>query len=467
MTTDAAGPPAERDPQAARSIHPLTAPPDVTVRVPGSKSLTNRALVAAALARGTSRLTGVLFADDTEAMLGCLAALGIELHVDRDAEVVEVVGCGGVIPVAEASLDVRLSGTTARFIAPLLAAATGRFRLDGGAPFRLRPMGPVLDALTALGAEVVALGEPGHLPVQVVAHGARGGTVEVAGDRSSQFLSGLLLVAPVLADGLRIRVTGALVSEPYVRLTLDVLEAFGARVDPLAGGSGTEGAGAGARDADAPGGTRGFDVPGGGYEATDYAVEPDASAASYPLAAAAITGGRVRVAGLHAGARQGDAAFARVLERMGAEVRIDAHGTEVRGTGRLSGIDVDLGPMSDTAQTLATVATFATGPTRVRGIGFIRAKETDRIAAVVTELRRCGITATEDDDGFTVHPGVPTPTAIATYDDHRMAMSFALLGLVHDGITILDPGCVAKTFPGYYDLLEQLRVPGDHTDPTN
>jgi 3-phosphoshikimate 1-carboxyvinyltransferase len=431
-------------PAEARTIQPLAVPPDVTVRVPGSKSLTNRALVAAALARGTSRLHGVLFADDTEAMLGCLAALGIELRIDRDAEVVEVVGCGGVIPVSEADLDVRLSGTTARFVAPLLAAARGRFRLDGGAPFRLRPMGPVLDALEALGADVEPLGEPGHLPVQVTAHGARGGRVEVAGDRSSQFLSGLLLVAPVLPDGLQVRLRGPLVSEPYVQLTVDVLEAFGARVQPVTGG---------------------FDVAGDGYRASAYAIEPDASAASYPLAAAAITGGRVRVAGLHAGARQGDAGFARVLEHMGAEVTIDADGTEVRGTGTLQGIDVDLGPMSDTAQTLAAVATFATGPTRVRGIGFIRAKETDRIAAVVTELRRCGITATEDDDGFTVHPGVPAPTAFETYDDHRMAMSFALLGLVHDGITILDPGCVAKTFPGYYDLLEQLRVPGDHTGP--
>jgi 3-phosphoshikimate 1-carboxyvinyltransferase len=423
-----------------RAVPPLSRPPDATVAVPGSKSLTNRALVAAALARGTSRLEGVLLADDTEAMLTCLHALGIALEVERQASRVVVEGCGGVLPPGPAELDARLSGTTARFLAPLLTLGRGRYVLDAGAPFRARPMGTVLEAVAGLGAKVEMLGAPGHLPVAITPGAGRAHErIEVAGDVSSQFLSGLLLTAPCRDDGLEVRLTTPLVSVPYVELTLDVIAAFGARVERPD--------------------ERTFRVAGGGYTATTYAVEPDASAATYLLAAAAITGGRVRVPGLGTGARQGDAAFADVLERMGARVVRDADGVEVTGTGRLEGIDVDLADLSDTAQTLAAVAVFADGPTRVTGIGFIRRKETDRIAAVVTELRRCGIDAVEEPDGFLVHPGRVRPATVRTYDDHRMAMSFALLGLVADGIRIADPGCVAKTFPTYFDVLDELRAP--------
>ncbi len=418
-------------------VEPLTSPPDATVRVPGSKSLTNRALVAAALATGTSTLQDALLADDTEAMLTALTDLGVGTVVDPAGPHVTVAGCGGAVPPGPATLDVRLSGTTARFLAPLLALGRGRYVLDAAAPFRARPMGPVLDALVDLGAEVESLGDAGHLPAAIVAHGARGGELEVAGDVSSQFLSGLLLAGPAMADGLRVRLSTHLVSAPYVALTVEVMRAFGAEVERPD--------------------ERTFVVPPGGYRATTFAVEPDASAATYFLAAAAITGGRVRVEGLTDRAVQGDAAFADVLAEMGAEVTRDAQGTEVRGTGRLRGIDVDLAEISDTAQTLAAVAVFADGPTRVRGIGFIRRKETDRIAAVVTELRRCGIEAHEEDDGFFVVPGRPTAAVVQTYDDHRMAMSFALLGLVVPGIVIADPGCVAKTFPHYFEVLEALR----------
>jgi 3-phosphoshikimate 1-carboxyvinyltransferase len=422
------------------TVAPLPAPPDATVRVPGSKSLTNRALVAAALATGTSTLHGALFADDTEAMIGALLALGLDVRTDPAAARIAVTGCGGAVPPGPATVDVRLSGTTARFLAPLLALGRGRYELDAAPPFRARPMGPVLDALVRLGAGVTPLGTPGHLPVAIEARGVRGGRVEVAGDVSSQFLSGLLLAGPAAPDGLTVQLTTELVSEPYVELTLDTMRAFGARV----------------QRPDA----RTFVVEPGGYVAGTYQVEPDASAASYLLAAAAITGGRVRVEGLGAAARQGDAGFADVLATMGAEVHRDATGTEVRGTGQLHGIDVDLGDLSDTAQTLAAVAVFADGATRVRGIGFIRRKETDRIAAVVTELRRLGIRAEEETDGFVVHPGTPRPGRVRTYHDHRMAMSFALLGLVVPGIEIADPGCVAKTFPTYFDVLDELRPTG-------
>jgi 3-phosphoshikimate 1-carboxyvinyltransferase len=439
------GSPTDAPTDAPRVIEPLTTPPDVTLAVPGSKSLTNRALVTAALAEGRSRLEGVLFADDTEAMLAGLGALGFELHLDREAGRVEVVGTGGEIPASTATVDVRLSGTTARFLAPLLALGHGRFVLDGGAPFRLRPMGPVFAALRHLGVRVHDLGVPGHVPVRIEADGLAGGTVPVAGDASSQFLSGLLLAGPATSEGLRVELTTPLVSELYVGLTARTMEAFGARVtrpEPAT-----------------------FVVPPTGYRAAEYRIEPDASAASYLLAAAAITGGRVRVAGLTPDASQGDARFAAVLGAMGAEVTIDEHGTEVRGSGVLHGIEVDLGAMSDVAQTLAAVAVFADSPTRVTGIGFIRAKETDRIGAVVTELRRCGIEAHEEADGFVIHPGRPTPATVATYDDHRMAMSFALLGLMVPGIAIADPECVAKTFPRYFEVLDQLRTPGDHTSP--
>ncbi len=419
------------------AIEPLSRPPDVDLRVPGSKSLTNRALVAAALASGTSTIEGLLLADDTDAMLGSLRALGIEVVVDASGPTATVTGCDGAVPPGPATVDVRLSGTTARFLAPLLALGSGRYVLDAAPPFRLRPMGPVLAALRDLGAGVDDLGEPGHLPVAVRAGGLRGGTVQVAGDVSSQFLSGLLLAAPATADGLTVEVTTPLVSGPYVDLTLATMRAFGAEVerpDPST-----------------------FVVAPSGYRATTYAVEPDASAASYLLAAAAITGGRVRVEGLDDTALQGDARFAEVLSAMGAEVTVDARGTQVRGTGTLHGIEVDLAEMSDTAQTLAAVAVFADGPTRITGIGFIRAKETDRIAAVVAELRRCGIDADEEPDGFVVHPGRPRPAVVRTYDDHRMAMSFALLGLVAPGIRIADPDCVAKTFPSYFEVLARLR----------
>jgi 3-phosphoshikimate 1-carboxyvinyltransferase len=417
---------------ATRRIEPLDAPPDADIDLPGSKSITNRALVAAALADGRSRLEGVLFADDTEAMLDSLTRLGVGLAIDRAAAAVTVDGCGGRLPVGPLTVDARLSGTTSRFLLPLLALGAGPYVLDGGAPLRRRPMGPSIEAVRRLGATVDDGADRGHLPV-TVAGPAAGGTVALSGDVSSQFLSGLLLAGPRFEHGVSVELTTGLVSRPYVAMTAGVMRAFGATV------------------------TGEWSVAPTGYRAATYAIEPDASAATYFLAAAAICGGRVRVAGLHRNALQGDVAFADVLGRMGADVRWADDAVEVRGTGALHGIDVDLGDLSDTAQTLAAVAVFADSPTRVTGIGFIRGKETDRIAAVVHELRRCGVEASEEPDGFVLHPGTPHPAVVQTYDDHRMAMSFALLGLRVPGIEIADPGCVAKTFPGYWDALEGLR----------
>ncbi len=410
------------------TIQPLSAPPDVDIRVPGSKSLTNRALVAAALATGVSTLRGVLFADDTEAMLDSLVRLGVRLDIDRSAEVVVVHGTGGEIPASEADLDARQSGTTARFLLPMLALGHGRFRLDGDAQMRARPLGPGIDALRRLGVRIVEEGVAGHLPVIVEADGLPGGSVTIDGEVSSQFLSGLMLVAPCARGDLAIEVTGRQVSRPYIDMTAATVRQFGGTGGPR------------------------------GYRATDVTIEPDASAASYFFAAAAITGGRVTVPDLGSRSVQGDLAFVDVLHLMGAEVEKGTSATTVRGRAR-TGVSVDLSDLSDTAPTLGVVAPFAATATAATGIGFIRSKESNRIAAVVTELQRCGVEAAEQPDGFVVQPGTAHGATIETYGDHRMAMSFALLGLVTPGITISDPDCVAKTFPDYFERLEQLRSP--------
>lgn len=429
-------------PSPPRRIEPLAAPLDAVVRVPGSKSITNRALVVAALAEGTSVLEGVLFADDTEAMLESLGRLGVALDIDRRSETVTVVGTGGRLPPGPIELDARMSGTTARFLAPLLASGPGPYRLDGAEQMRARPMGDGLDALVRLGAAVATQDQPGHLPATITrGDPVPSNEVRLRADASSQFVSGLLLSAPLRPKGLVVRLDGEVVSRPYLDLTVAVMGAFGVAVEHPD--------------------ERTYVVGPGRYRATRYVIEPDASAASYFFAAPVVAGGRVRVVGLGRGAVQGDVRFVDVLEQMGAQVdRAEDH-IEVRSGPVLHGVDADLTDFSDTAQTLAAAAVFADGPTRVTGIGFIRRKETDRIAAVVTELRRCGIDATEDDDGFTIVPATPAPATIRTYDDHRMAMSFALLGLVAPGIEIADPGCVAKTFPGYWDVFDSLRSGGN------
>ena len=419
-------------------IEPVSRPIRGEVRPPGSKSYTNRALLLAGLARGTSTLEGALFSDDTLHMARALSALGIPVALDPPRERFMVDGCGGRLPVAQASIFVGNSGTTARFLVPVLALGHGTYELDGNDAMKRRPIGQLLDAVRSLGGNAESVLGNGCPPVRVVASGLRGGTTRIRGDVSSQYLSALLMVAPCTEQGIVIEVVGDLVSKPYIEVTAQAMAAFGAA--PME------------RD-----GFRRFHVRPGAYVATRYDVEPDASAASYFFAAAAVTGGRVVVPGLGARSLQGDLAFVRLLERMGCEVKQTDSSTEVKGPDRLVGIEADMANLSDTAQTLAAIAPFASGPTRVTGIGFIRRKETDRVAAVVTELLRMGIDAREEADGFVVHPGAPKPAEIETYDDHRMAMSFAVAGLVAPGIRIRHPGCVAKTFPNYFEVLETLR----------
>ena len=343
-------------------------------------------------------------------MVRCLGALGVGIEAEESAQRLTVHGIRGVPPVDGAVLDAALSGTTSRFIAPVAALGRSTVVLDGAGPLRLRPMGEMFDALTAMGCVLVPLGDPGCLPVQIEAQGLAGGPIELRGDVSSQFLSGLLLAAPEMEAGLQVEMVSDLVSKPYVEMTLKVMRAFGAQTTHE--------------------NFRRLSVEPTGYRAVrEFVVEPDASAASYFFAAAALLGGSVTIRGLGTDSLQGDLSFVDLLERMGAQVTRTATSTQVVGTGRLHGIEVDMAEISDTAQTLAAIAPFADSPTRVTGIGFIRAKETDRIAAVVTELQRLGISAVEEPDGFLIHPGVPNPGEVQTYRDHRMAMSFALVGL--------------------------------------
>ena len=414
-------------------IRPLDRAPDTDVVLPGSKSITIRALVCAALAEGRSTLRGALFADDTEAMLSVLDGLGIATEIDVDSATIAVDGCGGELPGVDAEVSANQSGTTARFAVPLAALGEAPVVVDAHPQMRDRPMDDQFAALRAMGVTIEELGDPGRLPARITGPLQRHDAA-LAGDVSSQFITGLLLAGG--ADHARVALTTEPISRPYIQMTTAVMEAFGAEVD---------------HD-----GERVWAV-GGGYQGTDYAVEPDASAASYFLAAAAITGGRVRVLGLGRDALQGDVAFAEVLDQMGCSVTFGDDFVEVSGRAH-RGVDVDLSDISDTAPTLAVVAAFADSPTRVDGIGFIREKESDRVAGPVTELRRAGVDAEEFDDGFIIRPdGRPGPATFATYDDHRMAMALSLVGLVVPGVAVRDPGCVAKTFPGFFSALEQLR----------
>ena len=412
------------------------------IRPPGSKSLTNRALVCAALARGTSRLSGVLDSQDTRVMAGGLTALGIGLTCDWDRGEVGVEGSGGMIPASSATLDCAASGTTMRFLAAVCGLGRGTYRLDGTPRMRQRPIGDLLDALRDLGIEAEA-GSPGECPpVTIRSRGLEGGTAAVRGSTSSQFASGLALAAPCTPRGMRLEFTGTLVSLPYLEMTRRVIASFGGRCEAS--------------------GDRVWQIHPGGYDGRQYEIEPDASAASYFFAAAAITGGGVRVDGLSRRSMQGDVAFCDALERMGCTVAWDEGDEAGRGNGisvsgrAATGIDIDMNAISDTVPTLAVVALFADSPTTIRNVAHIRDKETDRIGDLVRELRRLGATVEERAEGLTIHPMPLAGASLSTYDDHRMAMSLSLAGLRVPGVVIQDPDCVGKTFPGWWRSLGSL-----------
>jgi len=409
-----------------------------SIRPPGSKSITNRALVCAALARGQSTLTGALDSDDTRVMIEGLGRLGVAVEHDPQTAVIRVAGCGGCPPAERAELFVGNSGTTIRFLTAVVTLGQGTFRLDGTPRMRERPIGDLLDALNQLGADARSEHQNGCPPVVVRAAGLPGGRASVAGDISSQFLSGLLMAAPCARGPVELAVHGELVSKPYVEMTLGVMGAFGVDV--------------------AHEGLRRFAIAApASYRGRSYMIEPDASAASYFFAAAAITGGAVTVEGLSRQSLQGDVAFCGCLEQMGCRVEYGPDALTVAG-GPLRGVELDMNAISDTVQTLAAVALFADGPTAVTGVAHIRHKETDRLEALATELRKLGAGVEELDDGLRITPAELHGAWIDTYDDHRMAMSLALVGLRVPGVVIRDPGCTAKTYPAFFDDLARCGV---------
>ncbi len=426
--------------QDSLAIAPVAGPINATICPPGSKSLTNRALICAALAEGESTLTGALVSDDTRVMIDALGELGISIAEENDGRTLQVEGCAGQIPEKIADLWVGNSGTTIRFLTALAALGGGRYRLDGVTRMRERPIGDLLEALNQLGAKAWSESSNGCPPVVVEGDRLAGGVATVRGNISSQYLSGLLMIAPLANGPTEMSVDGALVSLPYVRMTLRVMEAFGASMETNEA-------------------FNRFGSPGGQkYTGCNYAVEPDASAASYFWAAAAIVGGSVTVDRLNTKSLQGDVAIVDLLERMGCQV--DRKENAITVSGRpLRGICVDMNAMSDMVQTIAVVALFAEGPTEITGVAHNRHKETDRITALATELRKLGAVVEEREAGLRIIPGPrivpgsPRRALIETYDDHRMAMSLTLAGLKIPGVQILDPGCTAKTYPDFFQDL--------------
>lgn len=423
-------------------MKPATGPLAATVSLPGSKSLTNRALVAAALADGTSVLSGVLDADDTRLMVEALRALGVASTWDTAAGRMEVSGCGGHLPASEARLLCGNAGTVMRFCAALCALGEGRFELTGDARMQERPIGELVDALRAFGAGIEYLRLEGYPPLVVHARGLSGGTISLGRPISSQFASAIMLASPCARSDVMIEMDAATPSRPYLRMTAAVMERFGTSLltqfrDDIR-----------------------IIIPAPQrYEATNDRIEPDASNATYFWAASAIAGGRVTVEGLGADSVQEDVRFVDVLERMGCRIDRQAGATTVHAPadGKLSGVEVDLNDMPDAVPTLAVVALFADGPTTIRNVANLRVKETDRLAALTNELTKLGAGVDERPDGLTIHPpDVLKPATLDTYHDHRMAMGFALAGLRQPGVRIRDPECCRKSFPDFFARFERM-----------
>ncbi len=392
------------------------------------------------MANGTSKLTGTLSSDDTIAMLESLRALGLHVEHDQPAHQMVVSGTSGKFQ-KDVDLMIGNSGTSIRFLTAMLAFAGGSYRLDGIERMRQRPIGPLVEALTSLGASIETR-SPGQCPPVVLDQSVpiRGGTVQLSGDLSSQYLSGLLMAAPLADDPVTLQILGELISRPYVEMTCRVMEAFGVNVG---------------RDWEA----NRFSIAGKqDYQATEYAIEPDASAASYFWAAAAILGGTATIDGLTFDSLQGDVRFVKCLEQMGCHVSTTDNSISVTGPAT-TGITIDMSDVSDTVQTLAAVALFVDGSTTVTNVAHNRIKETDRIGNLAIELRKLGAAVDEHEDGLTIHPGPLQSADIETYDDHRMAMSLSLVGLKQPGVVILDPACVSKTYPNYFQDLESFVAP--------
>ncbi len=403
-----------------------------TVRLPGSKSISNRVLLLAALAKGETEVLGLLDADDTRVMRDALSALGVQFNRNI------LKGVGGPFPVKKADLFLGNAGTAFRPLTAALAFSNGEYRLSGVPRMHERPIGDLVDALRGIGARIDYEGKDGFPPLSVHASKLKTENLRVRGDVSSQYLTALLMALPLSGKPARIEVQGELISKPYVEITLNVMKRFGIEVKRT--------------------GWRYFDVPAGTYVSPGKAyVEGDASSASYFLAAGALGGGPVRVEGVGRGSIQGDVRFTEVLERMGARVSMGEGWVEASGGQDLKPIDMDLNHIPDAAMTAAVLALFASGPSVIRNVASWRVKETDRLAAMATELRKVGAQVEEGRDFLKISPGkLKAGAVIDTYDDHRMAMSFSLVALGGVPVRINDPKCVAKTFPEYFDVFQSI-----------
>ncbi len=407
------------------------------IRVPGSKSITNRALLLGALAEGRSEIEGVLFSNDSHHFIGCLRELGVRLEVDESRHFVQIAGVGGRLPRREATIDVGSAGTAARFLTGVLALSPGEYTVHASEQMQKRPMAPLMDALEQAGAHFEFLGTPGHLPYRVRAAERPPAKIEIDSTASSQFLSALLLVCPLVGRSVEIHPLGPVPTPSYIEMTLRMMRSFGVEL------------------------TRRGDVfvsDGTGYTGQAYTVEPDISSACYFAGAAAITGGRVLLRDVHQETLQGDISFLHILEQMGCTLRESADGLDVSGPvgGRLKGITIDMNDCPDQVPTLAALAPFADGPVEIRNVEQVRHHECDRLAAVAKELTRMGIECEEYQAGILIRPGAPQPCTVETYDDHRMAMAFALTGLRAEGIRIANPSCTSKTFPTYFSIFDQM-----------
>tara|TARA_B100001778_G_scaffold198918_1_gene164172 strand:+ start:4233 stop:6146 length:1914 start_codon:yes stop_codon:yes gene_type:complete len=422
-------------------IDPLKKPPNAELELTGSKSITNRALIVAALAEGRSTLSRALFAEDTLAMINCLQAFGVDIKHDHATASMIINGAGGELDTPQEDLWVRQSGTTARFILPLSALAKAPIQVDGDNQIRSRPQNDLLLALNELGVEITHNGQMGHLPLTVDGSNLNVKDISVSGETSSQYLSALLLIGPCLQERITLTLDGNAVSTPYIHMTIEIMKAFGAQVDSSKPNS--------------------YTVHPTGYVGREYEIETDASTASYFFAAAAASKGRVVVNGIGANSIQGDLEFVNILQQMGAQTMIGPNSVEVSGPNSLDGIDISMKDISDTAPTLASIAPFASSPVRVTDIGFIQHKESDRVHALVTELQKLGIDANVEDGGFIIKPGSPTGNIVHSYDDHRIAMAFTVLGLLSEGVVIDEPKCVAKTCPEFFEYVDTLRLEGD------
>lgn len=423
------------------------------VTVPGSKSMTNRALMLAALSDRTCRLSGVLFSDDSRAFLDCLVRLGFRTEINENDKSVTICGTGGRIPRPDAALDVRSAGTAARFLTVMLAFAGGDYEMTSSEQMAKRPMEPLLSVLERGGAQIEYRGERGHFPFVLHAHGMRLEEVEIDTSVSSQFASALLMAGTLLKGGLRVRMTGSRTSGSYIRMTLAMMEQFGIAVTLPEAGSG--------HTAESRPEKVVYEIAGGQrFGLEQYAVEPDVSGASYFYSLAPLLGVDVLVRNVHRNSMQGDIRYVELLQKLGCSLEDSPEGLWLRGSNVTGypGLCVDMKDFSDQTMTLAALAVYAGSVTEIVHVGHIRAQETDRMAAIISEMTRMGIRCEEipEEEGIRIYPGKPKAARIQTYGDHRMAMAFTLVGLRADGIEIEDPSCCGKTFENYFDVMDAL-----------